>query len=165
MNVFEAFAKSVYGLCYYYVKNEQDADDIVMECFEAYYKKSKKEVINNPRAWLLETARRKSLEVIRNRIREKKAQDEIFSHHMMESGENSHIYDDKLLETMTDGISELKPNQRDCIRLFYLAGKSYNEVGSILNLDTNKVKSAIQNGKRNLKNFITKRVKFTPERE
>ena len=48
-------------------------------------------------------------------------------------------------------IDELKEEQQTCIKLFYLEGKSYTEITEMLKLDIKKVKSAIQNGKRNLK--------------
>ena len=45
----------------------------------------------------------------------------------------------------------LKPEQERCIRLFYLEQKCYKDIVVMTGLDMNKVKSYIQNGKRNLK--------------
>ena len=54
-------------------------------------------------------------------------------------------------QALNDCIERLKNEQKNCIRLFYLENKSYREICSILSLEEKKVKSFIQNGKRNLK--------------
>ena len=54
----------------------------------------------------------------------------------------------ELLET---ALEDLKMEQQDCIRLFYIEKKSYDQISEQLNISLNQVKSAIQNGKRNLK--------------
>jgi len=41
-----------------------------------------------------------------------------------------------------------------CIELFYLKDCSYNEISAITGYSMKEVKSNIQNGKRNLKNFV-----------
>ena len=52
---------------------------------------------------------------------------------------------------LEDAIEDLKTEQKECIKLFYIESKSYQEITEMLRLDIKKVKSAIQNGKRNLK--------------
>ena len=54
----------------------------------------------------------------------------------------------ELLET---ALEELKLEQQHCIRLFYIEKKSYDQISEQLNISLKQVKSAIQNGKRNLK--------------
>lgn len=55
------------------------------------------------------------------------------------------------MRRLEECIERLKVEQRDCIRLFYYEGCSYREISERLSVDENKVKSHIQNGKRNLK--------------
>jgi len=55
---------------------------------------------------------------------------------------------------LQQAISNLNEEQRTCIELFYYQQKPYQEVASMTGYDLNKVKSAIQNGKRNLKLFM-----------
>ena len=52
--------------------------------------------------------------------------------------------------TLKEAIDALKPEQKECIQLFYLKEKSYKEVVAEIGYDIKKVKSYIQNGKRNL---------------
>ena len=55
------------------------------------------------------------------------------------------------LEHLEEAIEELKDEQKECIKLFFLKEKCYNEIVEITGYPLKKVKSYIQNGKRNLK--------------
>ncbi len=55
------------------------------------------------------------------------------------------------LQLLEQAIGQLKDEQRTCVELFYLEQKSYNEISEHLSIPLTTVKSAIQNGKRNLK--------------
>jgi RNA polymerase sigma-70 factor (ECF subfamily) len=52
---------------------------------------------------------------------------------------------------LADCIKRLKDEQSECIRLFYFENRCYNEIAVYLKLDEKKVKSHLQNAKRNLK--------------
>jgi RNA polymerase sigma-70 factor (ECF subfamily) len=56
-----------------------------------------------------------------------------------------------LLDKLEVAIKELNDEQRTCIELFYLHKKTYTEITVDTNYTMMQVKSAIQNGKRNLK--------------
>jgi RNA polymerase sigma-70 factor (ECF subfamily) len=62
--------------------------------------------------------------------------------------ENDEGMDMKRLE---ECIAKLKEEQRKCIQLFYYEGFGYREICQRLDLEESKVKSYLQNGKRNLK--------------
>ena len=62
---------------------------------------------------------------------------------------------DEQLNQLEDAIEQLKPEQRNCIKLFYLEKKCYQEVAQNTGFSEKQVKSYIQNGKRNLKLIIT----------
>jgi RNA polymerase sigma-70 factor (ECF subfamily) len=48
-------------------------------------------------------------------------------------------------------LDTLPNEQKESVRLFYLESKCYNEIAEITGFEWNKVRSYIQNGKRNLK--------------
>ena len=78
----------------------------------------------------------------------------------MEISDSVHLNDEgkeAALILMEDSIKKLNPGQRQCIELFYLSQKSYEEVSGITGFSMNEVKSYIQNGKRNLKLIMTNR--------
>ena len=77
----------------------------------------------------------------------------------LESSDELHLKEAKevQLNLLEEAITTLKEEQRKCIELFYLEQKSYQEIVTLLKWDLKKVKSAIQNGKRNLRiNLETK---------
>ncbi|WP_317175423.1 RNA polymerase sigma factor [Pontibacter cellulosilyticus] len=63
---------------------------------------------------------------------------------------------EKSEQVLHQALQELPPEQRQCIELFYLQQKSYKEISTLTGCDLNKVKSYIQNGKRNLKLYLEK---------
>ena len=48
-------------------------------------------------------------------------------------------------------IEKLKQEQKTCVELFYYQNKSYREIAKTLEMEEKKVKSYLQNAKRNLK--------------
>ena len=52
------------------------------------------------------------------------------------------------------GLAALSAEQKECVELFYLQQKCYKEIVEITGYELKKVKSYIQNGKRNLKIFV-----------
>jgi RNA polymerase sigma-70 factor (ECF subfamily) len=89
------------------------------------------------------------------------------------NGEISDLADDPISETATleetklKALEEILPSlnddQRICIELFYLKDQSYQQISEELNMSLMRVKSAIQNGKRNLKIRLEERNEFKPE--
>jgi RNA polymerase sigma-70 factor (ECF subfamily) len=78
----------------------------------------------------------------------------IIDNHNSEIHENEQTY--KLLE---EAIDELSNEQRQCVILFYLHKNSYNQISEKTGFNTMQVKSYIQNGKRNLKLLLEKKLK------
>ena len=86
----------------------------------------------------------------------RKKNPEIHTEVFMESNESMHLNDEKVelekdLSALEACIEELKDEQQRCIKLFFLEKKSYQQVNEETGLNIKKVKSHIQNGKRNLK--------------
>ena len=63
-------------------------------------------------------------------------------------------------EVIHKQIDLLKEEQRDCIKEFYFNKKTYKEISLLKGFDEKKVKSYIQNGKRNLRILIEKHTCF-----
>ena len=64
---------------------------------------------------------------------------------------NKQIEKEMLLNQLEKGLEELKEDQKIGIKLFYLESKSYQQIADQTGWELKKVKSEIQNGKRNLK--------------
>jgi RNA polymerase sigma-70 factor (ECF subfamily) len=78
------------------------------------------------------------------------------NHFVENEGDVHHISDvDQNIQLLDKGLLELSQDQQLCIKLFYLEEKTYAEISVSTGYSLNQVKSYIQNGKRNLYNFIT----------
>jgi RNA polymerase sigma-70 factor (ECF subfamily) len=74
---------------------------------------------------------------------------------IMESYLDLHpIDEDRNDGKLKECIEKLSDEQKQCIKLFYYKEKCYKEISDITKFDLKKVKSHIQNGKRNLKNCM-----------
>jgi RNA polymerase sigma-70 factor (ECF subfamily) len=69
------------------------------------------------------------------------------------------LQNDHAMELMETSLKELNPEQQQCVTLFYLNKKSYQEISDVTGFSMQQVKSYIQNGKRNLRILIDKKLK------
>ena len=154
--LYERYMHLVYGVCLKYLENREDAKDGVTAIFEKLITELPKHEVEQFRGWLYVLTKNHCLMKIRaekSATRRKEAwenEQDIF----MESAEEMHPIDEEeqsLNKTLQECIKELKDQQQECIRLFYFENRSYREITSLLQLEEKKVKSFIQNGKRNLK--------------
>jgi len=76
-----------------------------------------------------------------------------------ESNTAEYIEHDTLLSYIEESLNELIDAQKTCLTLFYLEKKSYTEIANITGFTLMQVKSYIQNGKRNLKILVEKKMK------
>ena len=65
---------------------------------------------------------------------------------------------EKLLTLVESSLDELNADQKTCITLFYLDKRSYQQISEQTGLSLMQVKSFIQNGKRNLKILVEKKL-------
>ena len=59
--------------------------------------------------------------------------------------------DSPIEDVLKDCIAQLKNEQKQCIEMFYYQKLCYQEIAEKLHMEEKKVKSYLQNGKRNLK--------------
>ncbi len=162
--LFERYTHLVFGVCLKYLKNEDDSKDAVMEIFESLDSKLVKHEVGNFRKWIYMVAKNHCLMILRKTRNEVKVSDyhlENLTKDNVEFDPVFHQVNSDNTETMIDrmqkGIAQLKDKQRRCIDLLYLQNKSYKEVAEITGYDMKKVKSYIQNGKRNLRIYLEKK--------
>ncbi len=58
------------------------------------------------------------------------------------------------LDQLHECLEELKPDQRNNIKQFYIERKSYQEIARESGQSLNKIKSSLQNGKRMLRSLM-----------
>ena len=154
---FQRYGHLVMGTSMKYLKNKFDAEDLAMNLFEKLPGKLLSHNISNFKSWLYMVTKNECLMILRKKgnltsslTRELEDTDDV----------NLKIEKEEQLEILEDAIEDLKEEQKECIKLFYIESKSYQEITEMLRLDIKKVKSAIQNGKRNLKLNLEGRNEF-----
>lgn len=155
--IYNRYGHLVFGTCLKYLKNTENAEDITMIIFEKLHDKVSTNDIQYFKSWLYMVTKNECLMYLRKR---KLDTTELI---MEPSSENEVDFDadkEKQLVALEGSIEELKDPQKTCIELFYIKGMSYTEIAVQLNLEIKKVKSAIQNGKRNLKLILEARDEF-----
>lgn len=154
-DLFQRYMDLVYGVCLKYLKVPENAQDSVISIFEELVVKLKKHEVDNFKSWLYTLAKNHCLMRLRS---EKKQPFVSFDVELMQSEENLHL-DGELekeenFKKLDYCLGQLLAEQRTVIELFYLQGKCYNEIAETTGIEWNKVRSSIQNGRRNLKNCM-----------
>lgn len=153
----------VFGVCMKYLKNKEETKDAVMQIFEKLMKDLLQYEVKEFRFWLHTVTRNHCLMILRKRqpalVNEKEIKFDTES--VMETTIDFHLNieeKENQLSRMQEAIDKLGYEQKTCIELFYLQNKSYQQVAEQTGFSMNDVKSYIQNGKRNLKIMMTKKI-------
>jgi RNA polymerase sigma-70 factor (ECF subfamily) len=152
--LYQRYMNLVYGVCLRYF-DEEASKDAVMLIFEELIVKLKQHEVQNFKSWLHVLTRNHCLMKLRAMKNKESRQVSIDDHLIVENGEKGHHENGMSLEdnlqSMEKCLETLPEEQKRSVDLFYLKEKSYREVSAITGYEMNKVKSYIQNGKRNLK--------------
>lgn len=161
--LFNRYIHLVYGVCLKYLKDREQSKDAVNQIFEKLIIEIPKFKIQNFRSWLYVVTKNHCLMEIRKNQSEKKQFEKFSADFYMESTSISHPIDEerdsKLEKKLQECIEKLKKEQQKCVQLFYYGQKCYREIANHMGIDEKKVKSYIQNGKRNLKICIEEQTK------
>ncbi len=153
--LYTRYTRMVFLVSMKYLKNEEKADDAVMQIFEKLFTDLLKHEVKNFKGWLHTVTRNHCLIKLRSEksILKKQQDYKKDTETFMELAPDFHQTgkEEKKLTTLEEAITKLKPKQKQCIQLFYLKEKSYTEVADTTGFTMKEVKSYIQNGKRNLK--------------
>ena len=145
------YMELVYGVCLKYFKEPEESKDAVINIFEELVTKLKKYEVSNFKSWLYQLSKNYCLMKLRSR----KSQPVTVDIDIMHLGENNHLDNvaekEEQLNGMESCIEQLPTEQKQVIQLFYLKEKCYKEIAELTETDINKVRSFIQNGRRNLK--------------
>ncbi len=152
--LYERYGHLVLGLCLKYLKNKEEAKDMVIEIFSKLLNDLKKHQISYFKSWLYVYARNFCLMELRRRQSSLKKELELKENVLifMDKDDPEHLNEkERQISIMEIAINQLNSDQKTCIELFFFKNKSYVEITEITGFSLNDVKSYIQNGKRNLK--------------
>jgi RNA polymerase sigma factor (sigma-70 family) len=148
------------GVCMKYLKNEEEAKDSVQQVFLKVIQELHKYKVEYFKSWLYMVAKNHCL--MRLRDKHGKTPAELDNQSIPapeETDKQALVATDHTLDLMETSIKELNTEQQQCVTLFYLEKKSYQQITEKTGFSMMQVKSYIQNGKRNLKILIEKKLK------
>lgn len=142
----------VYGVGLKYLSDAELAKDAVMNIYTELLRKLPQQDVKVFRNWLYVFAKNHCLMQLR---KNKKIEIVPTEPEVMQSVNFWHHDDEHekeaILRKLEDCIKTLANKQKRIVELFYLESKSYNEIVEETGLEWNKVRSLVQNGRRNLK--------------
>ncbi len=160
--LYSRYMDLVYGVCLKYLKNNSDAQDAVIQLFEKISLTTKTSTIDQFKPWLYVVTKNYCLMELRKVKHHTISLDDekSFIGNFMESEYETHPIDEEQHkhneEALKNCINKLKFQQKESIELFYFKEMTYQQISIKMETDINKVKSYIQNAKRNLKICLEK---------
>jgi len=145
------------GVAMKYLKDRTLAEDAVQQVFLKALTHFPAAPVANFKGWLYVLMRNHCLQLLRDKTYTAPAE-------MLETvpgneGELEHKQlEEYTLSQMDSALDELNPEQKEVIVLFYLKKHSYEQITRLTGFNFMQVKSYIQNGKRNLKTILLKKI-------
>ena len=156
--LFQRYAGLIYALGLRYLGSPQRAEDAGMEIWGVLMDKLPKHEVTNFRSWLQTTVRNHCLMQLRKEKRDPLQQSTgefMQSEPLLHLSSETNHQNDPDTRPLHACLKQLKEEQRRCIHLFYLSeGESYQSIAEQLNLSVGRVRSHLQNGRRNLRKCL-----------
>lgn len=153
--LYERYMPMVYGVCLKILKDPGKSEDAVMNIYEELTRKVKEHEIESFRGWLYVLARNHCLmEWRKNQRRPTDLHDDMSRHDAVEAAFEVELPAGNT--PLEKCLGELPEQQRQSVQWFYYEEKSYKEIADLIAEDVGRVRSYIQNGRRNLKICLEK---------
>ena len=160
--LFQRYTEMVFLICRHYLPDEDASKDATMQVFEQLIETLKKHQISHFKSWLHVTTKNYCLLQLRAQKNKPTFSLDAEPGWPMHLSNELHLSDGEAEEREQDwqllekALAELPAEQRFCLEQFYLQEKSYQQIAEQTGYDLNKVRSYIQNGRRNLKIYVAK---------
>ncbi|MCB0707203.1 MAG: sigma-70 family RNA polymerase sigma factor [Saprospiraceae bacterium] len=163
--LFQRYRHLVFNMSMKYLKSRSESEDMVSYIFTLLLEKLPGKDIHSFKHYLYGTIRNECLSRSRQQRREMERQEAFFhvsekkSFFFMENDGLLHLINEPSIEELVhEAMTDLVSEQRECIQQFFFEGKSYKEIADLTGFPINKVKSYLQNGKRNLRIWLEARM-------
>ena len=155
----ERYTLLLLGVCMKYLKNEELARDSVQQIFLKAITELQKYKVEYFKSWIYMVAKNHCLMQLRDKPGKNtvEVRDSIAAE-TNETDKESLLMNEKTYDYMGEALKELNADQQLCVTLFYMEKKSYQQIAEQTGYSMMQVKSHIQNGKRNLRILIEKKM-------
>ena len=155
----ERYTGLLLGLCKKYLKNEELARDSVQQIFLKAITELQKYKVEYFKSWIYMVAKNHCLMQLRDKPDKTtvEVKDSIAAE-TNETDKESLLMNENTYDYMGEALKELNADQQLCVTLFYMEKKSYQQIAEQTGYSMMQVKSHIQNGKRNLRILIEKKM-------
>lgn len=160
--LWDRYAHLLYGVGMKYLKDPERSKDEVVELFAGLSEMLKKHEVQQFRPWIHTVMRNRCLQALRNDKPTGPIPNENLKATVIEDAEYGLLLE-ATLQQLENAITQLVPEQRNCIELFHLQQASYQQVTERTGFSLEQVRSHLQNGRRNLK-IIMQRARTLAQR-
>lgn len=158
----ERYTLLLFGVGMKYLKNEEEAKDVVQQVFLKAITELGKYRVEHFKSWVYMVAKNHCLMKLRDRpgkyTGELTENMTVLSPDEEMEGKRQVIEKDRKLQLLASCLEELNPGQKLCVTLFFIEKRSYQEIAEKTGFTMLQVKSYIQNGKRNLKMLMDQKL-------
>lgn len=135
--VFREYFAALTYFANHLIHNSSEAEDIVQDCFVSLWKRRKKlSHIESIKSYLYTSIRYQCLKYLRNK--KKQLPDELSP--ADQPNVEKLIIVAETAKELYQLIETLAPGMQEVIKLYYLEGKSYNEIAKLLGIDSESVR-------------------------
>jgi RNA polymerase sigma-70 factor (ECF subfamily) len=155
----------LFGVCMKYLKNEEEARDAVQQVFLKVLLELSKYRVDFFKSWLYMVAKNYCLMMLRNKDRHNQELSEKLALPDAETDLQELLANEQTYSFLEQSLIELSQEQRHCVTLFYLQKKSYQQISESTGFNYMQVKSFIQNGRRNLRALVEKKINSQKQKQ
>ncbi|MGI8635116.1 MAG: RNA polymerase sigma factor [Segetibacter sp.] len=158
--ILQRYTLLLFGVCMKYLKDEEEAKDAVQQIVLKVRTEVEKYKVDYFKSWLYMVAKNFCLMKIRERQGRVPVEISDKLNATADTFSETELFEkDHTLSLIEEGLNELNEEQKLCITLFYLQRKTYQQIADVTGYNLLQVKSYMQNGKRNLKLIVEKKMK------
>jgi RNA polymerase sigma factor (sigma-70 family) len=149
-HLWDRYAHLLFGVGMKYLKDTERSKDTVVELYTDLPVLLAKHQVKRFKPWLHAVMRNRCLLALRG----DKHSGSLLDDRLPDTAQDEHemtLLREADLQRLDLAIEQLNAGQRNCIRLFHLERRSYEEVAQHTSLSVEQVRSNLQNGRRNLR--------------
>ncbi len=141
--VYERYVDDIFRLCFSFMKNQMDAEDVVQETFLKYFYSHKEfESPDHLKAWLIVTASNHCKDLLKQWWRKRKNLDD---YEKAAGGEV--VVADEMMEL----VMSLPEKYKTAVYLYYYEGYDSREIASLLHKPDSTIRTYLQKARKILK--------------